>query len=75
MICWTSVRQMLSAHCRCIGEQARAYGADACLLIASVLPNKDLKLLLKVAEKLGLHALIEVLVSSISLLPFMCISI
>lgn len=40
--------------------QARAYGADACLLIASVLPNKDLELLIKVANKLGLHQLIEV---------------
>lgn len=40
--------------------KARAYGADACLLIASVLPNKDIELLLKVANKLGLHTLIEV---------------
>ncbi len=36
------------------------YGADAVLLIASVLPNKDLALMLKVAAKLGLHTLIEV---------------
>ena len=47
-----------------LGLQARAYGADACLLIASVLPNKDLELLIKVANKLGLHQLIEVHVNT-----------
>lgn len=36
------------------------YGADAVLLIASVLPNKDLALMLKVAKTVGLQCLIEV---------------
>jgi len=40
--------------------KALAYGADACLLIASVLPNRDLELLIKVAKKLKLQQLIEV---------------
>lgn len=40
--------------------KARAYGADAVLLIASVLPNKDLALMLKVAKTVGLQCLIEV---------------
>lgn len=35
-------------------------GADAVLLIASVLPNKDLGLMLKVASTVGLQCLIEV---------------
>lgn len=35
-------------------------GADAVLLIASVLPNKDLSLMLKVASTVGLQCLIEV---------------
>lgn len=39
---------------------ARAYGADAVLLIAAVLPNKDLSLLMKVAHTIGLQTLIEV---------------
>jgi indole-3-glycerol phosphate synthase len=40
--------------------KARANGADAVLLIASVLPNKDLGLMLKVAKTVGLQCLIEV---------------
>jgi indole-3-glycerol phosphate synthase len=40
--------------------KARAYGADAVLLIAAVLPNKDLDLMVKVSQKLGLQCLIEV---------------
>ena len=45
-------------------HKARAYGADAVLLIAAVLPNADLELFLKVAKKLGLQCLIEVRGSS-----------
>ena len=41
--------------CRCDRN-----GADAVLLIASVLPNKDLSLMLKVASTVGLQCLIEV---------------
>jgi indole-3-glycerol phosphate synthase len=40
--------------------QARAAGADAALLIAAILPDRDLAYLLKVARGLGLAALIEV---------------
>ena len=40
--------------------KARAYGADAVLLIAAVLPNKDLEYLVAAARKLGLQCLIEV---------------
>ena len=40
--------------------KARASGADAVLLIAAVLPNKDLAYLVKSASKLGMHVLIEV---------------
>ena len=40
--------------------KARASGADAVLLIAAVLPNKDLSYLVKSARKLGMHVLIEV---------------
>lgn len=40
--------------------KARAYGADAVLLIAAVLPNKDLDYLIAAARKLGLQCLIEV---------------
>lgn len=40
--------------------KARASGADAALLIAAVLPNSDLKYLIKVAQGLGLQSLIEV---------------
>lgn len=39
---------------------ARAKGADAVLLIAAVLPNQDLKYLMKVAKSIGLSCLIEV---------------
>ncbi len=35
-------------------------GADAILLIASVLPNKDLQLLIKTAQSFGMQCLIEV---------------
>ena len=41
--------------------KARAAGADAVLLIAAVLPNKDLSYLLKSVQRLGMQALIEVL--------------
>lgn len=40
--------------------KARAYGADAILLIAAVLPNSDMNYLIKVARNLGLTCLIEV---------------
>jgi indole-3-glycerol phosphate synthase len=40
--------------------QARAAGADAALLIATILGDKDLGYLLKVARSLGLAALVEV---------------
>ena len=40
--------------------KARAYGADAVLLIAAVLPNNDLDYLSAAARKLGLQCLIEV---------------
>ena len=39
---------------------ARKYGADAILLIAAVLPNQDLKYFQKIANSLGMAALIEV---------------
>ncbi|MFO7538701.1 MAG: indole-3-glycerol phosphate synthase TrpC [Chloroflexota bacterium] len=40
--------------------EARAAGADAILLIVSVLGDNDLQALLKLAHKLGMNALIEV---------------
>jgi indole-3-glycerol phosphate synthase len=40
--------------------QARAAGADAALLIAAILSDKDLHYLLKVAHSLGLAVLVEV---------------
>ena len=40
--------------------QARAAGADAALLIAAILTDKDLHYLLKVARSLGLAVLVEV---------------
>lgn len=40
--------------------KARAFGADAILLIAAVLPNSDMGYLIKVAQNLGLACLIEV---------------
>ena len=40
--------------------KARAYGADAVLLIAAVLPNSDLKYLGTIAQQLGLAVLVEV---------------
>ena len=40
--------------------QARAAGADAALLIATILSDKDLHYLLKVAQSLGLAVLVEV---------------
>ena len=40
--------------------KARAYGADAVLLIAAVLPNKDLAYLIAAAIKLKLQCLVEV---------------
>lgn len=46
---------MYPASCVC-----HRYGADAVLLIAAVLPNKDLDLMVKVSQKLGLQCLIEV---------------
>jgi indole-3-glycerol phosphate synthase len=39
---------------------ARANGADAVLLIAAILPDKDLQYFLKIAKGLGMVALIEV---------------
>lgn len=40
--------------------KARAFGADAILLIAAVLPNSDLSYLIKSARSLGMQCLIEV---------------
>jgi len=40
--------------------KARAFGADAILLIAAVLPNQDLAYFMKVASVLGMCCLIEV---------------
>ena len=40
--------------------KARASGADAVLLIAAVLPNKDLQYLMRSARKIGLQILLEV---------------
>lgn len=40
--------------------KARAYGADAVLLIAAVLPTNDLEYLIAAAKKIGLQSLIEV---------------
>lgn len=42
---------------------ARAKGADAVLLIAGVLPDIDIKYMLKTCRELGLTALIEVFFS------------
>jgi indole-3-glycerol phosphate synthase len=39
---------------------ARAYGADAVLLIAAILPDQDLKYFSKIIQSLGMTALIEV---------------
>lgn len=39
---------------------ARSKGADAILLIASVLPDLDIKYMSKICKKLGLAALVEV---------------
>ena len=39
---------------------ARAYGADAVLLIAAVLPDQDLKYFSKIIKSLGMTALVEV---------------
>ncbi|KAL9270622.1 Indole-3-glycerol phosphate synthase, chloroplastic-like protein [Drosera capensis] len=39
---------------------ARVKGADAILLIAAVLPDKDIRYMIKICEKLGLVALVEV---------------
>ena len=39
---------------------ARAHGADAVLLIAAILDNKDLKYFLKIVRALGMTALVEV---------------
>jgi indole-3-glycerol phosphate synthase len=39
---------------------ARIHGADAILLIAAILPDKDLQYFLKIARALGMAALIEV---------------
>ena len=39
---------------------ARVQGADAVLLIAAILPDKDLQSFLKIAKKLGMAALVEV---------------
>lgn len=43
--------------------KARASGADAVLLIAAVLPNKDLQYLMRSARKIGLQILLEVSLS------------
>ena len=40
--------------------QARLHGADAVLLIAAILPDKDLQYFIKIAKVLGLTPLIEV---------------
>ena len=40
--------------------KARSCGADAVLLIAAVLPNKDLEYLMKVCRTLRLQCLVEV---------------
>ena len=40
--------------------KARASGADAVLLIAAVLPNKDLQYLMRAARKIKLQILLEV---------------
>ncbi|MDX2244111.1 MAG: indole-3-glycerol phosphate synthase TrpC [Leptolyngbyaceae cyanobacterium bins.302] len=39
---------------------ARLHGADAVLLIAAILPNKDLQYFIKIAATLGMTALVEV---------------
>lgn len=39
---------------------ARSKGADAILLIAAILPNLDIKYMIKICQKLGLVALVEV---------------
>ena len=44
--------------------KARAYGADAVLLIAAVLPNNDIDYLIAAARKLGLQCLVEVSLGS-----------
>lgn len=48
------------------------YGADAVLLIAAVLPNKDLDLMVKVSQKLGLQCLIEVRLLLVAVLSLCC---
>ncbi len=40
--------------------QSRAFGADAVLLIAAILPDKELRELLSLANKLGMQCLVEV---------------
>lgn len=40
---------------------ARSKGADAILLIAAVLPDLDIKYMLRICKNLGMTALIEVL--------------
>ena len=40
--------------------EARAYGADAVLLIAAILNQKELGLLLKITHSLGMAALVEI---------------
>jgi indole-3-glycerol phosphate synthase len=39
---------------------ARLHGADAVLLIAAILPDRDLQYFLKIARRLGMTALVEV---------------
>lgn len=39
---------------------ARALGADACLLIAAILPGEELTRMLETAREVGLHTLVEV---------------
>jgi indole-3-glycerol phosphate synthase len=39
---------------------ARSKGADAVLLIAAVLPDRDINYMLKICKKLGMAALVEV---------------